>query len=68
MHCTSVLDPNLTYNLSYDKLVVGVGALSNTFGVPGVEEHACFLKVILANVKYNNTLMLAKLIIDEVGK
>ncbi|KAK7088099.1 probable NADH dehydrogenase [Littorina saxatilis] len=48
---TSVLQPTptaapLSYKISYDKLVIGVGALSSTFGVPGVEEHAFFLKEI----------------------
>ena len=43
--CQSVLKPELTYPIEYDKLVIGVGALSNTFGVPGVQEHAFFLKV-----------------------
>lgn len=32
--------------LKYDKLIVAVGAKNATFGVPGVEEHACFLKEI----------------------
>lgn len=32
------------FGLPYDALVVAVGAVSNTFGVPGVEEHALFLK------------------------
>ena len=45
LSCTSVIRPDLQYVLSYDKLVIGVGALTNTFGVPGVEEHAFFLKV-----------------------
>ncbi|KAI8819689.1 uncharacterized protein EV422DRAFT_533942 [Fimicolochytrium jonesii] len=30
----------------YDKLVIGVGAINNTFGVPGVRENAQFLKNI----------------------
>ncbi|KAJ2704084.1 NADH:ubiquinone oxidoreductase [Coemansia sp. IMI 203386] len=30
--------------ISYDYLVVGVGGTVNTFGTPGVEQHACFLK------------------------
>ena len=46
--CQSVLDPDIKYDLQYDKLVIGIGALSNTFGVPGVEEHAYFLKVIIS--------------------
>lgn len=33
-----------TYNISYDKLVVAVGCYSQTFGTPGVREHAFFLK------------------------
>ena len=46
LHCRSMLRDDLTYELSYDKLIIGVGALSNTFGVPGVLDHAFFLKVI----------------------
>jgi len=44
--CQSQLDSTRKYNLSYDRLVIAVGALSNTFGVPGVEKHAFFLKVL----------------------
>jgi NADPH-dependent 2,4-dienoyl-CoA reductase/sulfur reductase-like enzyme len=43
--CASVMDQNLKYEVSYDKLVIGVGAVSNDFNVPGVKEHALFLKV-----------------------
>lgn len=32
------------FNLRYDKLVIAVGAYSQTFDVPGVKEHAHFLK------------------------
>lgn len=32
------------FEVDYDKLVIGVGARNNTFGIPGVEEHAHFLK------------------------
>lgn len=31
-------------HLAYDKLVVAVGSMPNTFGIPGVTEHALFLK------------------------
>lgn len=44
--CESVLDPSLRYSVPYDLLVIGVGAESNTFGIPGVQDHAFFLKVI----------------------
>ena len=34
------------FDLEFDDIVIGVGAQSGTFGVPGVEEHAYFLKDI----------------------
>ena len=43
--CQSELDSTRQYDLFYDRLVIAVGALSNTFGVPGVEKYAFFLKV-----------------------
>ena len=43
--CQSELDSTKQYKLAYDRLVIAVGSLSNTFNVPGVEEHAFFLKV-----------------------
>ncbi len=33
-----------SFELSYDYLVITVGAVNNTFGIAGVEEHALFLK------------------------
>ncbi|KAL1926060.1 hypothetical protein VTP01DRAFT_6097 [Rhizomucor pusillus] len=46
--CTSTLDDNkgATFELDYDKLVIAVGAYSNTFNTPGVKEHGYFLKEI----------------------
>ncbi len=32
------------FKLKYDVLVIGVGMVSNTFNIPGVQEHALFLK------------------------
>lgn len=34
------------FDVSYDYLVVTIGAKTNTFGIPGVEEHCSFLKEI----------------------
>lgn len=34
------------FEISYDKLVVTVGAQTNTFGIPGVREYCCFLKQV----------------------
>lgn len=32
------------FDLQYDKLVIAVGSFSQTFGIEGVKEHACFLR------------------------
>ncbi len=37
-------DPALEWDEPYDTLAVGVGAENNTYGIPGVREHCCFLK------------------------
>ncbi|ELU13705.1 hypothetical protein CAPTEDRAFT_169172 [Capitella teleta] len=57
VHCQSALKKELTYSLSYDALVIGVGALSNTFGVPGVTEHAFFLKEVADARRIRNQLL-----------
>ena len=38
--------PPETFELKYDHLVLACGAVSNTFNIPGVREHANFLKEI----------------------
>ncbi|MEP0822266.1 MAG: FAD-dependent oxidoreductase, partial [Ignavibacterium sp.] len=43
IRCRGVLDGR-TFPLPYDYLVIAVGASSATFNVPGVREHALFLK------------------------
>jgi NADH:ubiquinone reductase (non-electrogenic) len=32
------------FTVTYDVLVIGIGAVSSTYGIPGVKEHALFLK------------------------
>ncbi|MGC8654688.1 MAG: FAD-dependent oxidoreductase [Candidatus Kryptoniota bacterium] len=32
------------FKVAYDFLVIGTGAVNNTYGIPGAEEHALFLK------------------------
>lgn len=34
-----------TSEISYDHCIYGIGATNQTFGIPGVHENACFLKV-----------------------
>ncbi|ORZ02538.1 FAD/NAD-P-binding domain-containing protein [Syncephalastrum racemosum] len=48
IYCSSNLVDNKgkPFELDYDKLVIAVGAYSNTFNTPGVKEHAIFLKQI----------------------
>lgn len=41
--CRSI-DPATTFTVDYDILIIAVGAWNNTFGIPGVKEHASFLK------------------------
>ncbi|EQC30560.1 hypothetical protein SDRG_11619 [Saprolegnia diclina VS20] len=45
VQCTSVLCDR-TYNVDYDMLVVACGSRPLTFGLPGVDEHAFFLKEV----------------------
>jgi hypothetical protein len=40
------------FELSYDYLLVGVGATTNTFGIPGVKEHCIFLKQITGKIRW----------------
>jgi NADH:ubiquinone reductase (non-electrogenic) len=43
VHCASDHEGS-GFELEYDTLVIAVGAWNNTFGIPGVAEHAMFLK------------------------
>lgn len=43
IECKNALDGN-EFPLSFDKLIIGVGAISNTFGIEGVEKYGLFLK------------------------
>jgi len=42
VHC--VTHNGQEYDIPYDKLVVGVGFQPNDFGIPGVKDHALFMK------------------------
>jgi NADH:ubiquinone reductase (non-electrogenic) len=43
IHCKNALDGN-EFDLTFDLLIIGVGAVSNTFGIEGVETYGLFLK------------------------
>jgi NADH dehydrogenase FAD-containing subunit len=45
------------FELGYDKLIISVGCYSQTFGTPGVREHALFLKDVGDARKIRNRLL-----------
>lgn len=45
------------FSMSYDKLVIGVGSYSQTFGIPGVKENAYFLKDVRDARKIRDKLL-----------
>lgn len=47
----------ITTTLNYDYLVVGVGAMPSTFGIPGVAEHSSFLKEVSDSIQIRKRLM-----------
>ena len=40
--------------IPYDYLVYAVGAETQTFGIPGVKEHACFMKELTDAERVSN--------------
>ncbi|OAY63489.1 external alternative NAD(P)H-ubiquinone oxidoreductase B2, mitochondrial-like [Ananas comosus] len=61
IHCHSDIGTNLDgtgeFVVDYDYLVIAVGARSNTFNTPGVEEHCHFLKEIEDAQKIRRSVM-----------
>ncbi|KAJ4985001.1 hypothetical protein SVAN01_09523 [Stagonosporopsis vannaccii] len=53
----SDVEKGKTFDLTYDKLIVTVGCYSQTFGTPGVREHAFFLKDVGDARKIRNRLL-----------
>lgn len=45
------------FDLPYDKLVIAVGCYSQTFGTPGIREHALFLKDVADARKIRNRIL-----------
>ena len=57
IHCRDFFQDKKNFILDYDYLVCCHGAKSNTFHVPGVEEHAFFLKQLSDARAIRNRLM-----------
>ncbi|KAJ3019372.1 UNVERIFIED_CONTAM: hypothetical protein HDU68_010682 [Siphonaria sp. JEL0065] len=57
--CTSALEgyKDDKFILPYDSLVIATGAVSNTFNIPGVKEHALFLKDVSDARKIRSRIM-----------
>jgi NADH:ubiquinone reductase (non-electrogenic) len=50
--------------IPFDYLVIGVGAQNSTFGIPGVEKHACFLKEVWDATKIRTRIMVYPVILN----
>jgi NADH dehydrogenase FAD-containing subunit len=53
----SDIEQGRMFDITYDKLIVTVGCYSQTFGTPGVKEHAFFLKDVGDARKIRNRLL-----------
>ncbi|RMX65042.1 hypothetical protein DD238_003271 [Peronospora effusa] len=53
----SAVSCNRKYDIKYDALVLACGSMPLTFGLPGVEEHAFFLKEIHHAQKIRNRIL-----------
>jgi NADH:ubiquinone reductase (non-electrogenic) len=43
----TTMQEGLSFRLSFDILVIAVGAINNTYNIPGVDQHALFLKELV---------------------
>lgn len=72
MQCETVtdgenpLDP-WKFKISYDKLVIGLGAEALTFGINGVKEHAIFLREVYHAQEIRRKLLLNLMLSDVPG-
>lgn len=49
--------PEVTQEIPYDKLVLGVGSTTNTFGIKGVAENALFMKEVEDSIAVRKRIM-----------
>lgn len=72
VHCETVtegeqaLDPR-SFTVSYDKLVIALGAQPTTFGIRGVKEHAIFLREVHHAQEIRRKLLLNLMLSDVPG-
>jgi len=63
---TKTLDP-WKFAISYDKLVIALGAQPTTFGIHGVYEHAIFLREVYHAQEIRRKLLLNLMMSDVPG-
>ncbi|KAJ9146810.1 hypothetical protein P3X46_029035 [Hevea brasiliensis] len=71
VHCQTVtdgytMDPR-KFDISYDKLVIALGAEASTFGIQGVKEHAIFLREVHHAQEIRRKLLLNLMLSDVPG-
>jgi len=57
VRATTGVNGSMELEVTYDKLVIAVGAQPNTFGIPGVDKHALFLKEAEDSAKLHAKLL-----------
>ncbi|KAJ6409083.1 hypothetical protein OIU84_008722 [Salix udensis] len=72
VHCETVTDGLDTvdpwrFKISYDKLVIALGAEATTFGIRGVKEHAIFLREVHHAQEIRRKLLLNLMLSDVPG-
>ncbi|XP_065877625.1 internal alternative NAD(P)H-ubiquinone oxidoreductase A1, mitochondrial-like [Euphorbia lathyris] len=72
VQCETVTDGSKTmdpwkFDLSYDKLVIALGADASTFGIQGVKEHATFLREVHHAQEIRRKLLLNLMLSDVPG-
>lgn len=72
VHCETVTDGEQTldpwsFTVSYDKLVIALGAVPTTFGIHGVKEHAIFLREVHHAQEIRRKLLLNLMLSDVPG-
>lgn len=72
VHCETVTDGLHTkdpwkFDISYDKLIIALGAEASTFGIQGVKEHAIFLREVHHAQEIRRKLLLNLMLSDVPG-
>ncbi|XP_028753074.1 internal alternative NAD(P)H-ubiquinone oxidoreductase A1, mitochondrial-like [Neltuma alba] len=72
VHCETVTDGEQalepwSFTVSYDKLVIALGAQPTTFGIHGVKEHAIFLREVHHAQEIRRKLLLNLMLSDVPG-